>query len=91
MDNDKRQSDPRYKKWRKAVLKRDGNKCMMPGCKSRYKLQAHHIQRWADAFHLRFEVENGISLCKSCHYMIRNKEHCYASLFNSIVQGGNNK
>lgn len=89
--NEDRKNDPRYKQWRKAVLKRDGHKCMMPGCKNRYRLQVHHIQRWADAFHLRFETENGITLCASCHYMIRNKEHCYASLFQSIVESYRNK
>ena len=34
--------DPVYKDWRKKVYKRDGIKCQMPKCSSKYRLQAHH-------------------------------------------------
>jgi len=78
-----------YKEWRKAVLKRDKNRCQMPGCTYRRKrhLQVHHIQRWADSPWLRFEVQNGITLCKACHYSIRNNERFYISTFMGIVEG----
>jgi len=73
------------KDWAKAVKRRDGRRCQMPGCGRKGKLEAHHITRYADSHHLRLEIDNGITLCKSCHYEIRNREHHYASLFNDIV------
>lgn len=70
---------------RAEVLKRDKNTCRMCNKKKR-KLQIHHIQRWADAISLRFEVSNCISLCSACHYSIRNKEVHYISYFYSILR-----
>ena len=31
------------------------------------------------------DIENGILLCKPCHYQIKNKEKQYIELFNEIV------
>ncbi len=33
---------------RHAIVHRDGG-CTIDGCKSRYRLQPHHIQRWSDS------------------------------------------
>ncbi len=55
-----------YKEWRKAVLERDNYTCAecheIGGC-----LHAHHIKAWADYPELRFELSNGVTLCKECH------------------------
>ena len=81
--------DPVYSDWRKQVYKRDGRRCQMPGCKSKYRIQAHHIKRWADAAYLRYDINNGITLCSKCHYSIRGKESHYEHLFISIVDSKN--
>ena len=78
-------NDIEYKKWRQKVLRRDGGKCQMPGCQNRTKLQAHHIRRWADCVLSRYEVSNGITLCRTCHDRIRNSEIAYMLLFTRIV------
>lgn len=78
-------SDPAYKQFRIDVLKRDKRTCQMPGCKSKKFLQVHHIQTWANAATLRYEVTNGITLCKECHGSIRGQEHHYTSLFREII------
>lgn len=62
--------DPRYQVWRTAVLERDDYVCQ--DCKRRCKkyekgLAAHHIQPYKDHEELRYEVSNGITLCKQCH------------------------
>ncbi len=53
---------------RKAVKKRDGHKCVL--CPSGSMLEDHHIihrrQNWA----LRWDIENGITLCKMCHDLV---------------------
>lgn len=62
-----------YKLWREAVLKRDGYECQM--CGSNDNLHAHHIIAWAsteDGSPLRFDVDNGVTLCKECHLKAHN-------------------
>lgn len=77
--------DPQYEQFRKDVLKRDKKTCKMPGCKSKINLQVHHIKRWSRASSLRYDVNNGITLCKKCHKLITGKERQYEQLFNSII------
>ena len=78
---------PVFKRAREACLKRDKKRCQMPGCKAKRKLQVHHIERWSDAHSLRFELFNLVTLCRTCHDSIKNKEHHYATLFRSIING----
>ncbi len=78
-----RRDDPEL---RAEVLKRDKRTCRLCNKKKR-KLEVHHIQRWADASSLRFDVGNCITLCSGCHYSIRGKETFYASLFYEILHG----
>jgi hypothetical protein len=62
--------DPRYLSWRKAVLERDGYRCQSCGrqCRKHEKgLAAHHIEAWSDAPTLRFDIDNGMTLCRQCH------------------------
>lgn len=57
-----------YKMWRLAVFERDGFKCRV--CGSGGKLFAHHIIYWRDTKDnrdLRYDVNNGITLCAKCH------------------------
>jgi 5-methylcytosine-specific restriction endonuclease McrA len=79
--------DPAYRDFRREVLKRDGKKCMMPGCKSKRNLQVHHIQKWSSASSLRYETSNGITLCRICHKSIQGKELHYESLFRELISG----
>lgn len=84
-------SDPVYKDWRKKVYKRDGYKCQMPGCSSKFRLQAHHIKKWSTAAALRYDVDNGISLCRECHDGINGSESHYETTFHLIVSKTNAK
>ncbi len=79
-------NDPVYKDWRIKVYKRDKFCCQMPGCKAKKRLQAHHIRKWASASTLRFDIENGITLCYYCHKLVTGKEIHYESLFQHIVR-----
>lgn len=54
-----------YKVWRENVFLRDGFKCVM--CGSDKSIQADHIKPFSDFKDLRFSVENGRTLCFSCH------------------------
>jgi 5-methylcytosine-specific restriction endonuclease McrA len=79
--------DPAYVAFRKSVLKRDKKKCQMPGCDNKKNLQVHHIKKWSTASSLRYEVSNGITLCKSCHKSIKGKESHYEPVFLEIING----
>lgn len=62
--------DERYTAWRNAVLDRDGYVCRHCGrlCKKHEKgLAAHHLKPYADFPELRFDISNGVTLCRSCH------------------------
>ena len=82
-------NDKVYKDWRLKVYKRDRHKCQMPGCGYKKSLQAHHIKKWSNASILRFDVDNGITLCYMCHKKVTGAEHQYESLFMEIVNKNN--
>ena len=57
-----------YRKWRKAVLERDGNKCVITG--STRHLHAHHIEHASYNKDLRFVVSNGVTVHKWVHLFL---------------------
>ena len=65
-----------YKNWRKAVYERDNYTCQECGLHSgngkTVILNAHHIKSWSDYPELRFDINNGITLCRSCHKLTGN-------------------
>lgn len=60
---------PEYKCWRVAVLKRDGYKCVvcLRGKPEVKVLQADHIKSWSKHPELRYDIENGRTLCVYHH------------------------
>jgi HNH endonuclease len=65
-----RQSPP-YKAWRKAVYERDNYTCVFCGARQSagnpVKLNADHIKPFAYFPDLRYDVDNGRTLCVPCH------------------------
>ncbi len=55
--------------WRMAVYERDGFKCQ---CCSKVGgiLNAHHILAWAKYPDKRYDIDNGVTLCKECHHKV---------------------
>lgn len=55
-----------YKLWRESVFKRDNWTCKFCG-KRGVELQADHIKTFAYFPKLRFDIDNGRTLCVDCH------------------------
>jgi hypothetical protein len=62
-------SDYRERDWVAAVKKRDNNTCQKCGKQNLVgrDCHAHHVKRWDKFPELRFVIENGQTLCSSCH------------------------
>jgi len=61
-----------YEDWRKAVFIRDNFTCQ-DCCDNSNKLHAHHIVEWSKDESKRFDVDDGITLCQSCHSKIHKR------------------
>jgi len=70
-ENEKIRKSGRYKAWRASVFERDNFTCLECGDRSktghRVELHADHIKQFATHKHLRFDIENGRTLCAVCH------------------------
>lgn len=56
-----------YRMWRKQVFERDRFTCQCCGKNGGTYLQSHHLYNWRDYPDKRYDVENGMTLCKECH------------------------
>jgi len=63
-----------YKKWRDVVYKKNYWTCFLCGKKCKKKdIIAHHLLSFSDYSQYRFEQNNGIVLCRSCHCKLHKK------------------
>jgi predicted restriction endonuclease len=58
-----------YRFWRENILRRDNYTCQSCGIKkgNGKRIEAHHIKPAIKCPELRFDINNGITLCVSCH------------------------
>lgn len=70
-ENDKIRHSSKFKLWREKVFKFDNWICWI--CEDRsgngytIKLYPHHLKKFSEYPKLRFEINNGLTLCKFCH------------------------
>lgn len=62
-----------YKKWRLRVFVRDDYTCQICNATEVY-LHADHIKSYADHPALRYNIDNGRTLCVPCHYYVTFKK-----------------
>jgi len=64
----------RLEEWQKQVFERDGYACQNPNCPQNTDLlDAHHIKSRKDYPELLYDLENGVTLCRSCHVSTHQK------------------
>lgn len=77
--------DGRYRDWRKSVWLRDNFKCRIASSDCCGRIEAHHILPWRDYPELRYELNNGITLCHAHHPIKRAEEKRLAPIFQELV------
>jgi hypothetical protein len=65
--NERMRKSLEYVIWRRAVFTRDGFTCIWCGDNRGGNLEADHIKPFALYPELRFAIDNGRTLCKTCH------------------------
>jgi len=65
-ENEKQRRSSEYNNWRLCVFERDEYTCQ--DChKIGGNIHAHHIEKFSDRIDLRFDIQNGVTLCTDCH------------------------
>jgi hypothetical protein len=71
--NRQERNNRKYSEWRTIVFERDNYTCQR--CEQRGgELNAHHIKSFSKHKELRYDIDNGITLCKTCHKKEHTKE-----------------
>lgn len=65
-ENRRQRNTMEYARWRQQVFERDAYTCRQCGIRG-VRLHADHIKPFATHPRLRFELDNGRTLCVSCH------------------------
>lgn len=77
-----------YRLWRASVIRRDV-RCKV--CNSIQGREAHHLNHATYFAGMRFDVDNGVALCKKCHaqyhtnYHNSTKEKCAKSDYDNFI------
>lgn len=82
---DKERGGTLHKQWSKNIKNRDSWKCKINNAECCGKVIAHHILSWAKFPELRYELNNGITLCHFHHPRKRNDEIKLAPTFSGMV------
>lgn len=86
---DRQFNDPLQKQWSMGVKKRDRWKCIINNKDCKGKVVAHHILSWKDYPELRYNLNNGITLCLAHHPRKRAEEKRLIPFFQGLVPVSN--
>ena len=83
--NKRDNTNAEYHLWARKVKNRDGWKCRIMNQDCDGILEAHHILNWVEYVELRYEINNGITLCHAHHPRSRVKEAELSPFFQKLV------
>lgn len=78
-------NDGAYKEWRGLVWERDKFKCKIANADCMGRIEAHHILGFSEYPELRYEINNGITLCHAHHPRKRAEEKRLIPTFMELV------
>jgi hypothetical protein len=76
---------PLHKQWSLSVKKRDKWSCMVKDENCKGRMESHHIISWKEHKELRYDINNGITLCHFHHPRKRDDEIKYAPLYRKLI------
>lgn len=82
---DKERGGPLHKQWSRAVKSRDGWQCKISTLDCSGRIESHHILSWKDHPELRYEINNGITLCHFHHPRKKEDEEALAPSFFQLI------
>lgn len=74
-----------YRDWRKNVYQRDNWKCRIINNDCKGRIEAHHILGWTRYPELRYDINNGITLCHFHHPLKKKDEIELSPYFQKLV------
>lgn len=83
---DKERGGPLHKQWSRDVKNRDGWKCKISNNNCSGRLESHHILGWNQYPELRYQLNNGITLCHAHHPRKRTDEARLSPYFQSLIE-----
>ncbi len=86
MTNRRNWDDPRDKKFRLDVRKRDNGCCKWPGCRNKKFTEVHHIFPRSKYPQYEYSIDHAILLCIKHHKMVTGKEDVYAFKLLGLVK-----
>ncbi|XOB41804.1 MAG: NUMOD3 domain-containing DNA-binding protein [Candidatus Nealsonbacteria bacterium] len=78
-----------YRQWRYQIFKRDRHICRINNEDCSGEVVAHHILSWSDFPELRYNINNGITLCQAHHPRKRAEEKRLIPFFKELVPVSN--
>lgn len=89
--NNKIRKSKEYTRWRNRVYLRDNFTCCHCNKKCDSKnIIAHHIYYFSEIPELRFNINNGVTLCRSCHFKLHQYNKPIDKMFYQTVKKPSN-
>lgn len=83
--NEKKHLCSKYMAWALAVKRRDRWRCKLKDENCEGRLESHHIFSWREYPELRYQINNGITLCHAHHPIKRSEEKRLIPTFQELV------